>query len=143
MNFDERVFCLMNPLKGWTPVAFGVRLLNRADCLVGFYVFEDFRKGRKLLGDIMSTFREAQIYALDSRCKPGVVCKMIVDAPNMIVLDHRFNNFEKLRIDLLGMRASNPKPFLALRYDLGRAKWSYSLLPALACVNSNYSYIPN
>ena len=68
---------------------------------------------------------------------------MSLDVPNLIALDEAFANYSKLRIDLLEMRASNPKAFLALSYDLNGRRWVSKPLPGLGCIDSNYSYIPN
>lgn len=144
MNFDERVYCLLNPFRDWSPAAFGVRLLDRADYLVGVYLFSNSgRDHKRFLDEVVRVFGDARLYSLDKNCPPALVCKMSLDVPNLIVLDEAFANYFKLRIDLLEMRASNPKVFLSLSYDLNERRWHSKPLPALRCVDSNYSYIPN
>jgi hypothetical protein len=144
MNFDERVYCLLNPFRDWSPAGFGVRLLDRADYLVGVYLFwNGVGSPKRFLDDVVRVFGDARLYSLDKNCPPALVCKMSLDVPNLIVLDEAFHNYRKLRVDLLEMRASNPRVFLSLSYDLNQRRWNHKPLLALRCVDSNYSYIPN
>lgn len=143
MNFDERVYCLKNPLRKGITEAVGVRLLDRADYLVGVYLFwNSLRNPRWFLNGIVRDFGEARLYALDKISPPGLVCKMSIDVPSF-VLPEDAPDYYRIKLDLLEMRASNPKPFLALYYDFKKRAWDYDPLLALRCVDSNYSYIPN
>lgn len=138
MNYDERVYGLVDPHKRHY-AAFGVRLLDRADFLVGVYLFwGHLRNPKRFLEGVVRDFGEAQLYATTTDRIPGLVCKMSIDVPNLIHFPD-----DDFRLDLLAMRASNPKPFLALRYDTIRRAWDTKPLLALRCVDSNYSFIPN
>jgi hypothetical protein len=138
MNYDERIYGLVNPHDKHI-AAVGVRLLDRADYLVGIYCFWDsFSNPRQFLQDTVRDFGEARLYAMAKNSAPGLVCKMSIDVPHLIQLPD-----DGLRLDLLEMRASNPKPFLALRYDTAKRAWGARPLLALRCIDSAYSYVPN
>lgn len=144
MNYDEQVYCLVSP-NDRRIAAVGVRLLDRADYLVGVYLFwSSIRNPRQFLRGIVQDFGEARLYAeKNSTYNPGLVCKMSISVPSLALLAEDTEEFRRLHLDLLEMRASNPKPFIALYYDVYKQAWDCHPLLALRCVDSNYSYVPN
>jgi len=143
MNFDERVFCLVSPYESKIG-AIGVRLLDRADFLVGVYMFwSDVQDSKVFLNRIVRDFGEARLYSPSKSSPPGLVCKISVSVPSLVLVEEQCPGYHHLKLDLLEIRASNPKPFLALNYDSRKRAWDYKPLLPLSCVNSNYSYIPN
>lgn len=143
MNFDERVFCLVSPYESKIG-AIGVRLLDRADFLIGIYMFwNDVDDTKRFLNSIVRDFGEARLYSPCKTSPPGLVCKMSVSVPSLILIGEECPGYYRLKLDLLEIRASNPRPFLALHYDSRKRAWDYKPLLALRCVDSNYSYIPN
>ena len=135
---------MKNTLKHGRTEAIGVRLLDRTDYLVGVYLFwNSFRNPRRFLEGVVRDFGEARLYAVDKKSPPGLVCKMSISVPSLGLLAEDSDDYYRINLDLLEMRASNPKPFLALYYDSGKKLWDCEPLLALRCVDSNYSYIPN
>jgi len=138
MNFDENAYALISP-NDMSIAAVGVRLLDRPDFLVGVYMFWDnFKDARNFLKGIVQEFGEARLYAINKNYSPGLVCKMSVDLPHLVRVPD-----DRLQLELLAMRASSPKPFLGLRYSATNGAWAPKSLPALTCIDSNWSYIPN
>jgi len=105
--------------------------------------WNNFTNPRGFLRSIVRDFGEARLYSFDKTSPPGLVCKMSVDVPSFAVLSEDFTNYYRIKLDLLEIRTSNPKPFLALRHNSDRGIWDSRPLLALRCVDSNYSYIPN
>lgn len=144
MNLDERVYGLINPSDPRSIAAIGVRLLDRADYLVGVYLFwEQIQNPKSFLENVARAFGEARLHSFGKGTAPGLVCKMAIDVPSLVLLDERFEAYQDIRLTLLEMRASNPRPFLGLRFNDKERSWDYCLVPALSCLDSNYSYVPN
>lgn len=144
MDLDERVFCLTSPIEKNQVEAIGVNFLNRSDYLVGlYYAWINFPNPQNFLCEVIKYFGEAKLYTPNRNLPPGLVCKMAIDVPCYDILDEKAENYRLIKVDFLEMKASNPKPFLALHYDSKKDYWDYRIVPYLDFINPNYSYVPN
>ena len=141
---DERIFMLVNPKVPERIGAIGLKLLDRADCLIGLYFdWSAHENPREVLREIVGLFGEARFYAPSQFFEPALVCKMAIDIPSYVALGEKSRDYRKIKIDLLEIRASNPKPFVSLHFNRERNIWDYKPVLSLGCVDSNYSYVPN
>lgn len=142
VSLDEKIYYLINSDR-YKVEAMGVKLFDDEDYLVGLYMFWDnYKNPKHFLKDIVREFGEAYLYAPNKNSDPGLVCKMNFDEPNLSILVEKAKNYRDIKLDLLEMRASNPKPFLALNYDSKKKIWNYEpVLNKSGKTNSDYELV--
>lgn len=128
---DERVFALMNRAQPKVIDALGVIEEGKPGALVGVY-FSWNSKGRasEFIHEMGSCYGQAFFTTLGKEMPPGFVCKMQIAEPMLREVPENDLHFRKLKLDLLEIRASNPKPKLILYYDTARMLWLYKPLIA-------------
>lgn len=141
---DERVYCLMNPERPGRIDAMGVRLMGRPDFLVGIYLsWANVKDQKAFLWDVVEVFGEVRLCTLVHGFPPALWCKMSISVPYLRLLDEKASLFKKIRVALLEIRASNPKPFLGLSYNQETKLWEATPVAQLAGIDSNFDLIPN
>lgn len=144
MNLDERVFCLLNRSNNTTIEAVGLRFMDGADYLVGLYLsWSRLENPTLFLMELLKTFGKVMQTNLDWHKPGGLACKMSIDVPNLCLLEPEVPYYREIKLELLEIRALNPKPFLALHYDRQKELWIGKPFAPLSCVDSNYGFIPN
>lgn len=139
---DERVYCLINRARWERIEAMGVKIGPQH--YVGPYMFwNNVPDPCLFLKEAYETFGEVQLYSPNKEMKPGLVCKWSAYDPFMLPLNHHSQDFKRIQLELLEIRAKNPKPFLSL-YQHDRRNFYPLFLPQLSCIDSNYyGFIPN
>ena len=109
--------------------AYGVKIFDEdEDYLVGVFNFMDrYNNPKKFLKRIARQFGEANLHLLPGETSPGLVCRMQCKGPeyNIGVLLDDSKDYRNIKLDLLEMRASDPKPILSLKYNLKKNTWDY------------------
>jgi hypothetical protein len=141
---DEKLYCLINPEASTSIGAIGLKLLDRPDYLVGLFMFwNNVEDPVKFLEEMVKDFGEVRLFAPANFFHPSLVCKMCIDTPLYVVLDDKSKGFRRFLLDFLEMRASNPKPFISLRFNSERKAWDGKPIPYLSSIDSNFSLVPN
>lgn len=137
-KFDDTVYVLGSQDAGRMDAA-GLRMNGWNYELVGVYFFwDEYNNPCALLKEVVRKFGEARIYGLPEHERgPGLVCKFSADQMPK-VLSPESRGYKKLRMDLLEMRASSPKPYLSLQFEKDFNSWMPTLVPELASLDSNY-----
>ena len=128
---DERVFALMNRAQPRVIDALGVIEEGKPSALVGVY-FSWNSKGRasEFIHEMGNCYGQASFTTLGKEMPPGFVCKMQIAEPMLREVPENDLHFKKVKLGLLEIRASNPKPTLILYYDTARMLWLYKPLIA-------------
>ena len=142
MKFDERIFYMSKSGDAKDMKAAGVRMNNVNNDLVGIYMFwDEYDNPSDFLSNVVRDFGEAKLYGNKIGVTPSLICKMRT-AEQQYLLKKEEPLYQQLRMDLLEIRASNPKPFLALNYDDKKDLWIPTTKPSFASIDSNYSQLP-
>ncbi len=142
-DLDERVYCVVNLSDSCKVEAVGVRLANGSDYLVGSYLFWDkFENPRPILEEMIGLFGEVRLYAPPGSSRPGLVCKMSFAEPALCLLSGNTKDYKSLKLDLLELRATNPRVFLHLDYDSEKKLWNYKPVLTDPTGISNYNGLP-
>ena len=143
MTIDERILAIRNPEEPRQIDAVGVSMANWNDFLVGLLFLRNQRDYHDLLSDALAAFGESFLYQQRNALGPALACKMAVSGADFHVLTEADEHYPCLRRQLLEIRSSSPRPFIALRYHTEEKAWHYRLVSELGYLNSNYSEVPN
>ena len=92
---------------------------------VGFYIGNFWKNKDQILNNVMQSYGDARLYSLNTLLPPSLACQMEYEG-GKIVLGNDFENYKKIKLDLLEMRAERmPKVFLKLSKKVNMCFWDY------------------
>ena len=86
MDLDEKIYCLLNPLRDGIIEALGLRLLERADFLVGLYYGWQAYPKNDFIFEMAGLFVEASFICFQKEAPCGFASKMSIDFPYLHLL---------------------------------------------------------
>lgn len=133
---DEIVYCISDFSKekdSFNVDAYAVKLFDgHENRFVGLYMFwnnkeNEYWNPKDFLKGIVDMYGEAKLQKLPGEQNAGLVCNLNYKGPedNIEILHPSTTNYNDIKLDLLEMRASDPKPLLSLEYNIDKKMQDY------------------
>lgn len=144
MHLEEKIFLFTSwPHYISNVEAAGIQIFPASDLYVGLYfnwmgIYDD-----GILPRVLSEFDEAKLFRFEKNYPKGLACKMNIKGPFCRILGPSEANYEHATKLFKGIKALNPKPFLAVDFDYEQNEYTCKLIRNLRNLDSRYGYFPN